>query len=66
MRKAAKNYEPDTTLIIWLRDEPPALGKRLQDKDLHRDILQLSDGVFANVCCVGLKTGISWLLGTGL
>ncbi|WP_162916334.1 hypothetical protein [Cohaesibacter haloalkalitolerans] len=66
LRKAAKNYEPDTTLIIWLRDEPPALGKRLQDKDLHRDIQRLSDGVFANVCCVGLKTGISWLLGSGL
>ncbi|WP_316861355.1 hypothetical protein [uncultured Cohaesibacter sp.] len=66
LRKAAKNYEPDTTLLIWLRDEPPALGQRLKDARLHHDVTKLSGGIFANICCVGLKTGINWLMGDGL
>ena len=66
IRKAAKNYEPNTTLLIWLRDEPPALAGQLEDRDLAIDVARISNGVFHNICCVGLKTGIKWILGDGL
>lgn len=66
LRKAAKNYEPNTSLLIWLRDEPPSLGKQLSDTPLLRDVAKLSNGVFANICTVGLKTGVRWLYGNAL
>ena len=66
LRKAAKKYEANTTLLIWLRDEPPQLTRQLMDAPLHRDVERLSSGVFSNICTVGLKTGVRWLLGAGL
>ena len=66
LRKAAKNYEPNTTLLIWLRDEPHALSKHLKNNSLRRDVARLSCGVFSNICTVGLKTGVRWLYGKSL
>ena len=66
LRKAAKNYEPQTTLLIWLRDEPDTVGERLEDRRLFRDVERISNGMFASIACVGLKTGIKWILGDGV
>ena len=66
LRKAAKRYEHNTLLLIWLRDEPPALGQRLDEPQFRTEAARLAEGKFSTICCVGLKTGIKWILGDGI
>ena len=66
VRKAAKNYEAHTTLLIWLREEPRAFSYRLDDSRFIEDVHRASNNIFANICVVGLKTGIKWVLGDGV
>ena len=65
-RKACKNYEPNTSLVIWLRDEPPALNYRLADVEFVEEVHRTSHNIFSNICVVGFKTGVKWLVGDGL
>ena len=66
LRKAAKKYEPYTTLLIWLRDEPPGVSERLHAPRFVDDVHRVSNDIFANICVVGIHAGIQWIIGDGI
>ena len=66
LRKAAKKYEPNTSLLIWLREDPPRVASRLKEARFVDLVERASNGIFANICVVGIKTGIIWIFGDGI
>lgn len=65
-RKGA--YEPNTVLVVWLRDEKnPGYGRFVFDEEgFRRDVAAATAGAFERVCVVGVTCGIVWVKGDGL